>query len=321
MSARLSGPRTVRSLPARRRPKARCATPATWLGLCLLVGCAAPRGPAPTEAVTAVDPAAAQAAWVEAHGEEIGALAARADALATRRRAVLEADVSRRTARAELDERLRACLALGDEIAAYADDVAATAEAGGVERLPGLPTGWDAPQPAAAQAPSERCERLAELGREVEEAAAVEARAIEARSVLEGARRTAPAVAAVSGADAALREAVTDALFVRYLDALDGWQEAATVALRASLEQGTPAEVVAGTQAESDAAGAAVSSLNAAITLAIAGRSGAVSDTVAAAVKALKKLEPPEREAVLALFPPEVTPASPVLLQLIGDRI
>ncbi len=271
MSARLSGPRTVRSLPARRRPKARCATPATWLGLCLLVGCAAPRGPAPTEAVTAVDPAAAQAAGVEAHGEEIGALA--------------------------------------------------EAEAGGVERLPGLPTGWDAPQPAAAQAPSERCERLAELGREVEEAAAVEAQAIEARSVLEGARRTAPAVAAVSGADAALREAVTDALFVRYLDALDGWQEAATVALRASLEQGTPAEVVAGTQAESDAAGAAVSSLNAAITLAIAGRSGAVSDTVAAAVKALKKLEPPEREAVLALFPPEVTPASPVLLQLIGDRI
>ncbi len=303
-----------------------------WV-LCLLMGCATPRAPAPAPAPTptAEEQAAAdaqmrlehRAAWEEAHGEELQALALRAQELASERADLLDATGTSRVGEAVLEPAIARCGALLEGIRAHAAAVHDHAESYGSETLPLLPGGWNELAAVASQGwgVERRCAQVPEMLAAARRATTLKAQAEQQRQELLQGRKTGPAVKAVAAADAALRDVVTDALFLRYVDAIDAWQRAATTALRESRKRDVDARALARAQEASDARQADVGALNAAVTLAIAGRSGEVSDAVAAAVKALKKLGAEDQQAILDLFPPQVTPASSVLLQLVGDRL
>jgi len=147
---------------------------------------------------------------------------------------------------------------------------------------------------------------------------ATEAAATDARVRLKKRGRTKRALASVALVDEILRSAATDELFLEYEDALTDWGDAETKVLR--LRKADPAESEA---AMADAAEARrdVDAVNAMITLTLSGRSGQLSDAVFAAAKRLERLKEEEREAVLDLFVPELTPASRVLQQLVRDRL
>ncbi len=295
--------------------------------LVLLLGCATTRvsQPPPDEiaAQEAAAEAAHRAAWLEANTDVLRQLAARAEGLATSRDGLIETTRSWRVGVDVLFDAAALCGSLLSEFEALAESLSGHLDEFGGDALPGLPEGWADREAVGTQRRllGNRCEALPELITTAEKALAVEAEATAAREQLDRSKRTRKAADAVDEADRVLRDVVTDAVFVAYLDALDAWQVAATSALRESKRRTVEEAKLAEAREGEQAAKAEVGVLNATITLAISGRSGEVSDAISAAVKAMKRLKTDDRAAVLTLFPPEVTPASTVLLQLIGDRL
>ena len=295
--------------------------------LALLFGCATTKAPPPSAEEVAGQGAEAEAArrvaWLEKHRDVVLQLMARAEALEAAKGELLSVSTSWRVGYAVLEQAAASCPSLLSEMEGFAEALSGQLDAYGDQQLPGLVEGWQDLEGLGEQRTDlrARCEALPGLISTAEQALAVEAEAEQARDALAQGRRTGPATDSVAAADAVLREIVGHTVFVDYLDAIDAWQVAATVALRESRKgERDEARLQAARTAELQAEHA-VGALNATITLAISGRSNELNDAIAAAVKALKRLKEDEQQAVLALFPPEVTPASLVLLQLVQDRL
>ncbi len=293
----------------------------------LLAGCATTKAPVLTPEEQAAREAEAEAAhrtaWLQANEEALRDLSARAGGLAATGGELEHATRSHRGGVAGLEAAGERCDAVRAELETYAEALSGRLDEYGDPSLPGLPDGWASMAGVGEQrrAVGEACDRVPELisTAEKELAAAEDARGEQER--LAQGRRTKKAVDAVAKADEVLRGVVGDSLFVRYLDALDAWQVAATMALREERKPEPDAEALKTKRRASVMAEEHVAAINGSISLTISGRSNEVSDAIAAAGKALKPLSEEDRTAVLGAFPPEVTPASSVLHQLIEDRI
>lgn len=162
------------------------------------------------------------------------------------------------------------------------------------------------------------CERVTRAVEAGVKRDAVAESAVAERTRLKKSRRAKRALASVALVDEILRSAATDDLFHRYEDALLDWGDAETLVLRLRKAEPRESELAIARAAE---ARKDVDAVNAMITLTLSGRSGQLSDAVFAAAKRLKPLKEADREAVLGLFSPELTPASRVLQQLVRDRL
>lgn len=295
-----------------------------WLALAL-AGCATTKAPAPAVELTPEEQAAQDEArtqaWIEAHRDTLHQLVAKAEALDGAKDRILDTTTSWRVDPAVLETAQRDCPGVLTELTSLAESVDAHMADGGFDALPLLPSGWNSAAAIGAhrKALGERCDAVPELMAQQERAEATKADALAAREALT--KRTAKAAKAVAKADEVLRDIVGDGTFLAYLDALDGWSRAATVALRESRKPEPDADKLADARAGEAAAKAAYDARMAGVTLAISGRSSELTDAVDAAIKQLKKLKEDDRAAVLGLFPPEVTPASSILLQLIDQRM
>lgn len=303
-------------------------TPSPRRGSCLfaaaLLAACAPKAPPRTAAeqaaLEAQERAEHQQAWLEQHRGELAALGERAGALQARVDALLSATASWRVGGDALEGARAGCPGLQAELETYGHAVAEAQAAFGGAQLPGLPEGWGGPGLAGPpRAVGARCAELPELLRRWQEADRIERESAAIRGGMRG--NAARAAAAVGAADALLRTIVGNPTFVAYLDALDRWQETANAALRAARRpDASPEEVASAARAEAAAEGR-YQAQHGVITLKISGRSGQLLEALDAAVGALRKLSTAERTSLLLLFPPEVTPASPVLIQLLQDRI
>jgi len=282
-------------------------------------------------AVAALRPAVAEAhaaalrahreAWLGEHRAEVDALVSEATELVAAASA-LDYPIPRGRTTADL-EALTALSARCLRVRPALERVERDAERVGGELfgdVPGLPPSL---QDVASIARRRRdlgwaCEKVTRgLEGAAEREAAVAAAGPE-RARLKKRSRTRRALASVALVDEILRAAATDELFLRYEDALTDWGDAETKVLR--LRRGEPEESAAAVAAAAEAR-EDVNALNAMITLTLSGRSGQLSDAIFATAKRLKRLGEDEREAVLGLFSPELTPASRVLQQLVRDRL
>lgn len=297
-----------------------------WM-LALLGGCATTGAPVPPASAPALSDAEAQearrAAWLRDHRDVHLQLMARAEGLDAAKGELLLTTESWRGGLDVLHQASAACPPLLTEAQTFTEALSARLDAYGGEALPGLTTGWTSLDGVEDQREelARRCAALPELIAAAMGALAVEAEAEAAREDLSQRESTRKAADAVADADRVLRDIVTDAVFVDYLDAIDGWQRAATTALREARKPQIDEARLSDARVEEAAAEQAVGLLNATITLAISGRSDELTTAISAAGEALKGLDTHKQQAVLALFPPEVTPASLVLLQLVGDRL
>ena len=256
--------------------------------------------------------------WLQANQARLDSLANDARALAGRTD-TLEPP-SWRGGSGPIEAMQARCEPLLSDLGAFAAELQA-AEAEHREPLPGLPAGWASSDAAESHRAElvRTCDELPPLLTRWQEAEATRAQAEAARDALE--KRTGRAARAVATADATLRDIVGDPVFVAYLDSLDGWQRAATVALRESRRPEPDADRLARARRGEADAQSRYEARHAAITLAISGRSAELLGDIDRAVKSLRRLGDRDRAAVLALFPPEVTPASPILLQFLEERL
>ncbi len=291
----------------------------------LLAGCATiqPSPPSAEELATEQERIEEQrrTAWLADHQELLSTLKARSDTLGAARDAVLASTPSWRTGPAVLGDVIARCEATRADVAAFRTEVEGPLRELGGDALPGLPPAWASPSAVVDrhQELEAHCIYLPPLLTRWEAAEATKAEAATARAALK--KRTAKAAGAVSKADATLRDIVGDHAFVAYLDSLDTWQWAATVALRESRKPEPDEQRLEEARRGETEAHAGYQAEHGSITLKISGRSTELLDDIDAAVKRLKRLKEADRDAVLGLFPPEVTPASPILLQFLRDRL
>jgi hypothetical protein len=301
-------------------------TPALVL-LTILSGCATTPAPQPSAEELAAQEVQAreaqQSAWLAGHTELLSELRTEADTLADVRARIFVTTASWRTDPRLLNDALVDCPLVLETLDTLAQAVGDHVLESGFDALPSLPEGWNTADALNEQGSTlaERCGDVPGLIAEHERAQIAKTEAEAARTALAQNRRTKKAADALADADETLRDVVGHDLFVDYLDGMDAWQVAATQALRESVKPEPDAARLAELRELETAAKQRVGALNAGITLKISGRSNEVNDSVKAATKALEGLSEDDRAAVLAAFPPEVTPASTILIQLVTDRL